>query len=111
MANSLYITATEPNSGKSAITLGLMQMLKRHVHRVAFFHPIIYSTDTARQDHDVELILRQFDLKIPYEDTYACVYEEARALITQGKSSVLIEKIIHKYKQLEANYEDRKSVV
>lgn len=105
MANSLYITATEPNSGKSAITLGLMQMLKRHVHRVAFFHPIIYSTDTARQDHDVELILRQFDLKIPYEDTYACVYEEARALITQGKSSVLIEKIIHKYKQLEANYD------
>lgn len=105
MANSLYITATEPNSGKSAITLGLMQMLKRHVHRVAFFHPIIYSTDTARQDHDVELILRQFDLKIPYEDTYACVYEEARALITEGKSSVLIEKIIHKYKQLEEKYD------
>ncbi len=105
MAKSLYITATESNSGKSAITLGLMQLLKRHVLHVAFFHPIINTTDTPQNDHDIELISRHFGLDAPYEDTYACGYEEARALITEGKSSVLIEKILHKYKCLESKYD------
>lgn len=79
MANSLYITATEPNSGKSAITLGLMQMLKRHVHRVAFFHPIIYSTDTARQDHDVNSSCASSTSRFPMKTpTPACMKKRAR---------------------------------
>ena len=105
MANNLYITATEPFSGKSAITLGLMQMLKRHVRNVAFFHPIINGDNPQEVDHDIELILKQFDLNIPYEETHACMYEEARALITAGKSSELVGRILQKYKELEAKYD------
>ena len=40
MPNNLYITATEERSGKSVIVLGIMQMLKKELHRVAFFRPI-----------------------------------------------------------------------
>lgn len=105
MANSLYITATEPASGKTAIALGLMQLLKRHVRNVIFFRPIIDSTIPNSKDPAIELILKQFDLTTPYEDTYACSYEEACTLVTEGKTSVLIEKILHKYKEIEAKHD------
>ncbi|MEG2140757.1 MAG: phosphate acetyltransferase [Bilophila sp.] len=105
MANTLYITATETHSGKSAITMGLMQLLVRHVRKVAFFRPVVDRFDEKEHDRDVELILKHFGLDIPYEDTYACLYAEARELITAGKTDVLIEKIMAKYKALEANYD------
>ena len=41
MANNLFITATEARSGKSAISLGVMEMLLRKIDRVGFFRPII----------------------------------------------------------------------
>lgn len=105
MSNSLFITASEANSGKSAITLGIMQILKRYVSKVAFFHPIITTEDPRHHDPHIDLILKQFDLKVPYEDTYVCGYEEARTLVTEGKSSVLIERILAKYKHLESQYD------
>ena len=42
MAKNLYITAAEGKSGKSAIALGMMQLLLRSIRKVAFFRPIIH---------------------------------------------------------------------
>lgn len=105
MANKLYITATEKRSGKSAVTLGMMQLLMRHIRSVAFFRPIIANIDPNKKDHDINLILTTFNITMPYEDTYACSFKEARSLIAEQKSPVLIEKIIQKYKHLEDNYD------
>ena len=41
MANNLFITATETGSGKSLISLGVMEMLLRKIKKVGFFRPII----------------------------------------------------------------------
>ncbi len=41
MANKLYVAGTEPRSGKSAIILGLMELLTRNIKKVAFFKPLI----------------------------------------------------------------------
>ncbi len=59
MASNLYITATESRSGKSAIVLGVMQMLLRDIRRVGFFRPII-NDESERKDHDIDLVLSQF---------------------------------------------------
>ena len=105
MVKTLYITATESRSGKSAVTLGLMQLLLRHIRKVAFFRPIIEDTAPGKRDHDIDLILRRFELDIPYEDTHVINYSSARELITTGKTGLLIEKIMHKYKELESRYD------
>lgn len=105
MANKLYITATERRSGKSAVTLGIMQLLMREIRNVAFFRPIIANIDPDKKDHDINLILTTFNITMPYEDTYACSFKEARTLIAEQKSPILIEKIIQKYKYLEDNYD------
>lgn len=101
MATNLYVTATEARSGKSAIVLGVMQMLLRDIRRVGFFRPII-NNDSDRKDHDIDLVLSQFYLGLQYHETYALTMRQAKELVNAGQHSLLIEKIINKYKELES---------
>ncbi len=105
MSNNLYITAAEERSGKSAIVLGVMQIILKQVGRVAFFRPIINDLGFGRNDHDLDLILKYFKLDIPYEDSYAFTITQARQLITSGQEDILFEKILMKYKELEKKYD------
>ena len=41
MSRNVYIAATKPGSGKSAIALGVMEMMVKNVGHVGFFRPII----------------------------------------------------------------------
>ena len=106
MANNLYITATESKSGKSAIVLGMMQLLLRHVRKVAFFRPIITQPlDSKQQDHDIKLVMAQFGLDMPYENTYAHSLQDARILMNNGQHETMLDNILKKYKNLEAEYD------
>ena len=105
MSNNLYVTATEERSGKSAVILGVMQMIIKEVNSIAFFRPIINDHAFGRVDHDLNLILKYFKLEIPYEDTYAYTLSQARQLITSGQEGVVFENVLKKYKQLESKYD------
>ncbi|MDL1957777.1 MAG: phosphate acetyltransferase [Deltaproteobacteria bacterium] len=98
MSNSLYITATEARSGKSAIILGLMEMLLRKIDRVGFFRPII--SDVKDQDHDINLVSSHFELGIPYDKMYGFTGTKASNLVSLGKQTEMLEGIINKYNQL-----------
>ncbi len=103
MTNNLYVTATEERSGKSVIVLGIMQMLKKEVHRVAFYRPII--NDNESEDHDISLVLKYFKLNMAYEDCYGCTLSEAYELINAGREDDLHDLILEKYKNLEDDYD------
>jgi phosphate acetyltransferase len=105
VANRLYLTATEERSGKSAVLLGVMQMILKEVGRTAIFRPIINDHVFGRTDHDINLVLKHFNLDIPYEDTHAYTLSEAKQLITTGQEEQLYSNILKKFKQLEANYD------
>ncbi len=105
MPGNLYLTATESRSGKSAIVLGVMQMLLRHVRNVAFFRPIINASGRETADHDIDLIIKHFGLSVPYEMAYAYTLDEAKELIHNGQRATLLENILNKYKALEAEYD------
>ncbi len=78
MASTLFITATEARSGKSAVCLGVMEMLLRKIERVGFFRPIInIEQGTQDPDRDIELISSYFGLDVPYEKMYGCTNKEA----------------------------------
>ena len=105
MSNNLYVTATEARSGKSAIILGVMQMIIKEIGSIAFFRPIIGDHVFGRVDHDVNLILKYFKLQIPYNDTHAYTLSQARQLITSGQEELLYENILKKYRQLSSKYD------
>ena len=100
---SLYIAAQEKNAGTLFVSMGMMEILKRRLHRVAFFRPIIYSRDI--QDGDISFIKERYNLDIAYEKCYGYDIGEVEELISKGKDAELIENLIAKFKQLEREYD------
>ncbi|MGE4503871.1 MAG: phosphate acetyltransferase [Desulfovibrionaceae bacterium] len=114
MSKTLYVTATESASGKSAVCLGLMQLLLGHLRNVAFFRPIVAGVgqmtaagapEEPARDHDIELMLSHFRLGMDYDAAHAFTIAEARQLINEGKDDQLMETILNKYAELEKSHD------
>jgi phosphate acetyltransferase len=105
MPRNLYITALEERCGKSLVVLGIMELLKKQVNRVAIFRPIIANLEFDKPDHDISLIIEHFKLELDYEDSYGCTMREAFNLINIGREDDLHDLILKKYKNLEENYD------
>src|ERR1700685_2532795 len=83
VAQSLYITAMEPGSGKSIISLGVMEILAGKAQHATFFRPIV-ATGSER-DPQIELIRRRYRLESSYEEMHALTAEQAQALIAASR--------------------------
>jgi phosphate acetyltransferase len=102
MIKSLYITSTEESSGKSAITLGIMHLLKQRVDRLGYLKPIAQRfRDDSHIDEDTLLVKKVFDL--PFEPSLMCpvTVDKARDLIGEGREKELIEMVLDAYQKIE----------
>jgi phosphate acetyltransferase len=104
MTNALYLTTTEPFSGKSIIALGLMNLLAGKTEKIAYFKPVISSTDGLKDNH-LETMIHHFGLTTPYEDMYAFTREEVEKLRNTGGEALIIDRIIEKFKKLQETNE------
>lgn len=100
---SLYISAQEKGAGTLFISMGMMDILKRNLHRVAFFRPIIVSKDKV--DEDIEFILQRYDIDMNYEDAYGFDIEYVETMLASNRSNELINQLISKFKKLENEYD------
>ena len=104
MANKLYVAGTEPRSGKSAIILGMMELLTRNVKKVAFFRPLTDADHSkGERDNTINLVKSQYQLCTEYEEMYAYTVTEASQLIAMGKNADLLEGILNKFNALAEN--------
>lgn len=100
---NLYIASLEPNSGSLIISMGIMELLKSRVNKLAFFRPVI--TDTSIVDHDIGFIIDHFHLIQEPRSCYGFGLDEVEALLSEGKESLIIEKLIEQYQELEREYD------
>ncbi len=100
---SLYIAANEKNVGSLFISMGMMEVLKRRMYRVAFFRPVIY--DTNKQDYSIEFLRERYDLKITYDACVGFDIAYVERMISQQKEKQLLNQLIEKFKKLEKNYD------
>ncbi len=100
---SLYISSIEPAAGSLIVTMGMMELLKRRLGRVAFFRPII--EDSEEKDHDIEFVLEKYDLDMRYSQSYGFTVHEVEAMIAENRLNELIEQLIEKCKKLENRYD------
>jgi phosphate acetyltransferase len=101
VTDSIYITTTEPYSGKSLVSLGVAELLLRRTSRVGVFRPVIGETRERGRDKTIALLLAHFDLDLDYEDTYAFSGREVADLIGQGRYDEVLDRVVEKYKALE----------
>ncbi|MEJ8844559.1 phosphate acetyltransferase [Lacibacter sp. H375] len=103
MNRSVYIITPSNQSGKSIISLGLMQMLQRTTPRVAFFKPVI--EDKEEKDNHIDAVLSHFKIPMEYEEAYAFSRSELNELRNQGRINYVYDEIIEKYKKLEERFD------
>jgi phosphate acetyltransferase len=105
MTNSIYITTTEPYSGKSLVSLGITELLLRRTHNIGIFRPVIEAPPARQRDKNIDLLITHYKLDIDYQDTYAFYRREVSDLIAEGRYDEVLDRIIAKYKILESEYD------
>jgi phosphate acetyltransferase len=105
MSKAIYIASSESNSGKSVVTLGLMNILLGKISKIAYFRPVIRENDLQRQDTNIHTMLTHFGIETPYNDCFAFTYNEFLRYRSENNNSFLIDTIINKYKKLEDAYD------
>lgn len=101
MNNAIYITTSQAYSGKSIITLGLMNILMGKTKKVAYFKPIINEHPSIKVDNHIAMIKTHFGLVTNDADMFAFTKEEVLKLRADGNTAYIIDTIIQKYKKLE----------
>ncbi|GMQ30899.1 phosphate acetyltransferase [Algoriphagus confluentis] len=99
MTNAVYLTTTEPFSGKSIFALGLVNLLASKTDKIAYFKPII-TVQKEHRDRRLELIKQHFNLALPYEDMFAFTIERAFKEINRKNEAALIDTIIDKFQRI-----------
>ena len=101
MSSSIYISTTEPGSGKALIALGILEFVLQRTSKVGFFRPIIHEVEPEQKNQDIDLILNYFNLNQSYRSSFGVDYSQASRLIGNQNLDKLLEIIIAKYKALE----------
>lgn len=102
---AIYIATTSSNSGKSIVSIGLMQLLLKKVVKVGYFTPIIDDIEPGKVDNHINTITSFFNLDIKFEDAYAFQRSDVLRKINEDKDDEIIHTIINKYKAIEKRFD------
>ncbi|MDD3342525.1 MAG: phosphate acetyltransferase [Sulfurospirillaceae bacterium] len=100
---SLYISSLEPSAGSLIVAMGIMELLKGRLGKVAFFRPVIL--DDKEGDKDIDFMLEHYALGMNYQDMYGYTVHEVEKLVAENKFNTVLEHLIEKLKNLELNYD------
>lgn len=103
MNKSVYVITSDSYSGKSLVSLGVMQMIMRNTPKVGYFKPILESK--SRKDNHITTMLSHFKIDMDYEDAYVFSRKEVVALKNKGKIGEVYDTIIKRYKALESKFD------
>ncbi|MEO6719773.1 MAG: phosphate acetyltransferase [Ferruginibacter sp.] len=101
MSKAIYIGSSEPYSGKSVITLGIMNILVGKIKKIAYFKPVVRESAENNKDIYIETMINHFGLNMSYEDAFAFTYNELLMYRSEGNNAYIIDTIISKFKKLE----------
>jgi phosphate acetyltransferase len=94
VVSTVYVAALEPDTGKSMVALGMMDVLAGRTDRVGFFRPILGDGP----DPLVELMRERYGLGAgPHGVTYA----EVQELTSAGRTDELVSRVVERFRTLE----------
>jgi len=105
MNKAIYITTIEPNSGKSIVSLGLMQLLLGKAAKVGYFRPIIDDFEQGEIDNHINTVTTHFNLDLKFEEAFAYTRSEVISKKSEDKDDEIFSKIIEKYKAIEERFD------
>ncbi|HZH37503.1 MAG TPA: phosphate acetyltransferase [Flavisolibacter sp.] len=105
MTKNVFIASAEAYSGKSIVSLGLVNMLLGKAKKVAYFKPIINPDPKDKKDVHIDTISSYFSLPLTYEESFAFTRQQALKLLENENGGELIDTVIVKIKKLEETHD------
>jgi len=92
VSRTVYLVEQGPGSGKSAMALGLAELLSRKVPRIGVFRPVVDSPD----DPTLALLRARFHA----EASFGVTVTDAARLLAGGHSEELVGQIVERFRPL-----------
>ena len=105
MNKAVFVATSHARSGKTSVSLGLMNILVGMARKVGYFRPVISDPVNGARDEHIETMLSYFNLDQEYEEAFVFSRSQIERLTNQGKQDVVISRIIAQYKALEERYD------
>jgi len=99
VARTVYVAALEPDTGKSVVALGVMELLAGRVGRVGFFRPVV--AGSSGPDRLVELVRERYQLEAEPAAMSGLTYQEVHELTAAGKTEELVGRVVERFRALE----------
>jgi phosphate acetyltransferase len=94
LTRSIYVTALEPQSGKSIVSLGLVEMLSARSESVGFLRPIVSSGHES--DPQLELVRERYGIEAEPGLSDA----EAQSMVAAGSAGEVEKRVVQAYRGL-----------
>lgn len=105
MNKAVFVATSHARSGKTSVSLGLMNILVGMTKKVGYFRPVISDPVGGAKDEHIETMLSYFNLDMKYDDAFVFTRSQIERLTNQGKQDVIINRIIAQYKSLEEQFD------
>jgi phosphate acetyltransferase len=99
MTTAVYLMSLEPNSGKSLVSLGVLEVAAGHVDRIGYFRPVVRAGDEP--DPLIETVRGAYRLQQTYQESYGATTDQTRSM-GETVPSELVHQILARYEALAA---------
>lgn len=102
MSSTLYVCSVTSGSGKSVVTLGMAEFIKRRVNKLGFFRPVVRESSTV--DNDTELIGTRYAKHLSTKAMIGVTQAEARAgAASRARFDQVLQRILERFKAVQRN--------
>ncbi len=100
MTQSVMVVANEAGTGKSVISLGLVDQLERHGARTAYFKPVGLTDGSGALDPDARFIHQTLHLRTPLEWVVGAGHSDVTRAVEEGRYDELVDRILEAHARL-----------
>ena len=91
MNKAVFVATSHARSGKTAVSLGLMNILVGMARKVGYFRPVISDPVNGARDEHIETMLSYFNLDQQYEDAFVKMLDEVDRFEIKGAELTLFD--------------------
>ncbi|GAA3244448.1 phosphate acetyltransferase [Dactylosporangium siamense] len=102
MARIVYLVEHGPGSGKSAVALGLAELLSRKVPRIGVFRPFV---DGAAPDPTLSLLRSRYHIQNDDHEPFGVTAAEAAAMLSAGDGEGLVGRIVERFRPIARDHD------